>query len=219
METSGGHEIPLRPAADQGSKAWRQGYCACPAHWRVSWEPGGTGPYLPTFQQQDCFSGDSIMTTAYPFPVSGDEFKDKRVLVTGGTKGMGEAIVRRFTLGGAAVATTARSSLPKGQSPSLFVQTDVGTAEGVQRVVDRIQQEWDGLDILVNCLGGSDAPNGGFRALADDDWQRALNVNLLAAVRLNRAFLPRMIERKSGVVVHISSIQHRLPLYNSTLAS
>jgi NAD(P)-dependent dehydrogenase (short-subunit alcohol dehydrogenase family) len=131
---------------------------------------------------------------------------------------MGEAIVRRFTLSGAAVATTARSPLPKEQSPSIFVQTDVGTAEGVQKVVSRIQQEWDTLDILVNCLGGSEAPNGGFRALTDEDWQRALNVNLLAAVRLNRAFVPGMIERKSGVVVHISSIQHRLPLYDATLA-
>jgi len=158
------------------------------------------------------------MITVYPFPVSGDEFKNKRVLVTGGTKGMGEAIVRRFTLSGAAVATTARSPLPKGQSPSLFVQADIGTAQGVQTVVDRIQQEWDGLDILVNCLGGSEAPNGGFRALTDDDWQRALNVNLLAAVRLNRAFVPGMIERNSGVVIHISSIQHRLPLYDATLA-
>ena len=158
------------------------------------------------------------MMTAYPFPVSGDEFKGKRVLVTGGTKGTGEAIVRRFALSGADVATTARSPLPEGQSPSLFVQTDIGTAEGVQRIVDRIHQKWDGLDILVNCLGGSEAPNGGFRVLTDDDWQRAFNVNLLAAVRLNRAFVPRMIERKSGVVVHISSIQHRLPLYDATLA-
>ena len=158
------------------------------------------------------------MTQTYPFAISSDEFKDKRVLVTGGTKGMGEAIVRRFTMSGATVATTARSPLPAGQSPSIFVQTDIGTAEGIRKVVDRIKEVWNGLDILVNCLGGSEAPNGGFRALTDDDWQRALNVNLLAAVRLNRAFLPGMIERHSGVVIHISSIQHRLPLYDATLA-
>jgi NAD(P)-dependent dehydrogenase (short-subunit alcohol dehydrogenase family) len=54
--------------------------------------------------------------------------------------------------------------------------------------------------------------------LSDEDWQRILEVNLLAAVRLDRAFLPGMIERKSGVVIHISSIQHRLPFSNSTLA-
>ena len=156
-----------------------------------------------------------MMTAAYPFSVSGDEFQDKRVLVTGGTKGMGEAIVRRFTLSGARLATTARSPLPHGQSTSIFVQADIGTAEGVKKVVG---EAWNGLDILVNCLGGSEAPNGGFRALTDDDWQRALNVNLLAAVRLNRAFLPGMIEHHSGVVIHISSIQHRLPLYDATLA-
>ena len=158
------------------------------------------------------------MTMTYPFPVSADEFKGKRVLVTGGTKGMGQAMVRRFTLSGASVATTARSPLPDGQAVALFVQTDIGTAAGVQDVISRIQQEWGGLDILVNNVGGSDAPNGGYKALSDDDWQKALNVNLLASVRLDRVFLPGMIERKSGVILHISSIQHRLPLYDATLA-
>jgi NAD(P)-dependent dehydrogenase (short-subunit alcohol dehydrogenase family) len=157
------------------------------------------------------------MTDIYPFRVPVDEFKDKRVLVTGGTKGIGEAIVRRFTLGGALVATTARSPLPQGQVPALFVQADIGSAAGAQAVVDRIQQEWTGLDILINSAGGSDAPSGGFKVLSDRDWQTALDLNLLAAVRLDRAFLPGMIERKSGVILHISSIQHRLPLYDSTL--
>src|ERR1700680_3332702 len=79
--------------------------------------------------------GRSIMTT-YPFPLQDDEFKAKRVLVTGGTKGMGEAIVRRLTLGGGSVATIARSPLPEGQQPALFIQEDIGSAEGVQTVVD-----------------------------------------------------------------------------------
>jgi NAD(P)-dependent dehydrogenase (short-subunit alcohol dehydrogenase family) len=158
------------------------------------------------------------MTMAYRFPVLKDEFKDKRVLVTGGTKGMGEAMVRRFMLGGSSVATTARSPLHDDQKPGLFVQADLGTQEGVREVAGRILQEWGGVDILVNNVGGSEAPNGGFQALSDEDWQRALHVNLLAAVRLDRAFVPGMIERQSGIVIHISSIQHRLPLYDSTLA-
>jgi NAD(P)-dependent dehydrogenase (short-subunit alcohol dehydrogenase family) len=108
--------------------------------------------------------------------------------------------------------------MPEGQAVAPFVQTDIGTAAGVQEVIGRIQQEWGGINILVNNVGGSDAPNGGYEALSDDDWQKALNVNLLASVRLNRAFLPGMIERKSGVVLHISSIQHRLPLHDATLA-
>ena len=60
-----------------------------------------------------------MMAANYPFSVDGNEFRGKRVLVTGGTKGMGEAIVRRLTMGGALVATTARSSLPEGQKPAL----------------------------------------------------------------------------------------------------
>ena len=159
-----------------------------------------------------------MTTPNFRFPVLKDEFKDKRVLVTGGSKGMGDAIVRRFTLGGASVATTARSPSHADQKPALFVQADLGTPAGVQEVVSRVLQEWNGVDILVNNVGGSEAPNGGFQALSDEDWERALNVNLLAAVRLDRAFIPGMIERHSGAVIHISSIQHRLPLYDSTLA-
>src|SRR5439155_258130 len=83
---------------------------------------------------------------------------------------VGQAMVRRFTLSGASVATTARLPLPDGQAVAVFVQTDIGTAAGVQAVISRIQQEWTGLDILVNNVGGSDAPNGGYRALSDDDW-------------------------------------------------
>src|SRR5882762_1012136 len=117
-----------------------------------------------------------IMNTNYPFSVDANEFKGKRVLVSGGTKGMGEAMVRRLTLGGARVATTARSALPQGQAPALFVQEDIGMAEGVAKVCERIQREWGGLDVLVNNVGGSSAPNGGFGVLTDAHWQEALNV-------------------------------------------
>src|SRR5258708_15889543 len=104
------------------------------------------------------------MTMTYPFPVSADEFKGKRVLVTGGTKGMGQAMVRRFTLSGASVATTARSPLPDGQAVALFVQRDIGTAASVEDVIRRIHQEGGGLDILVNNVLRSDAPHRGYQA-------------------------------------------------------
>jgi len=158
------------------------------------------------------------MTDSYPFTVFGDEFKGKRVLVTGGTKGIGEAIALRFALSGASVATTARSEAAQGQNSTLFIKADLGTARGVQNVADRILQEWSRLDVLVNNVGGTETKPGGFEVLTDEDWQGILDVNLLAAVRLDRAFLPGMIERKSGVVIHISSVAHRLPFPNSTLA-
>src|ERR1700751_3210218 len=158
------------------------------------------------------------MTESYPFTVFGGEFKGKRVLVTGGTKGIGEAIARRFELRGASVATTARSEPTPGQASALFIKADIGTARGVQNVVDCIQQKWGGLDVLVNNVGGTETKPGGFEVLSDEDWQETLELNLLAAVRLDRIFIPGMIERRAGVVIHISSIAHRLPFSNSTLA-
>jgi NAD(P)-dependent dehydrogenase (short-subunit alcohol dehydrogenase family) len=154
----------------------------------------------------------------HPHFVDGSEFREKRILMAGGIKGMGEAIVRRLTMGGGSVATAARSQLPRGHQPALFVQEDIGTADGVQAVVDRLLKEWDGVDILVNCVGGSEASNGGFQMLTDDHWQKTLNVNRMAAVRSDRSLLPGMLERGSGVILHIASIQHRLPLHDSTLA-
>src|ERR1700752_2157461 len=96
------------------------------------------------------------------------EFAGKRALVTGGTKGMGEAIVRRLGAGGATVMTTARSPRPDGQG-AWFVQADLSTRDGVDRVVRDVLARLGGLDILVNNVGGSDAPSGGVLALTDDD--------------------------------------------------
>jgi NAD(P)-dependent dehydrogenase (short-subunit alcohol dehydrogenase family) len=141
--------------------------------------------------------GDSAMM-AYPFSFLPQEFKGKRVLITGGTKGVGAATVQRFQMSGALVATTARSAYSESDSSPLFVKADIGTSSGVQGVVDRVEREWGGIDILVNNVGGTETKPGGFEALTDEDWQNILNINLLAAVRLDRAFLPGMIERGSA---------------------
>ncbi|OAM89213.1 short-chain dehydrogenase, partial [Termitidicoccus mucosus] len=72
--------------------------------------------------------------------------------------------------------------------------------------------------ILVSNLGGSTAPGGGVLALTDAMWQETLELNLLSAVRLDRALLPAMLRQAAGVIVHITSIQRRLPLFEATLA-
>ncbi len=151
------------------------------------------------------------------FSIDPDEFSGKRVLVTGGTKGAGAAIVRRLAAAGAVTVTTARSA-SDGQDASLFVKADLTTVEGVGRIADAIMGELGGVDILVHNLGGSKTPGGGFAAIDDERWRQELDLNLMAAVRLDRALLPQMIERRSGVVIHISSIQRRLPLHESTIA-
>ena len=146
------------------------------------------------------------------------EFDGKRAFVTGGSKGVGEAIVRRLASGGATVATTARSPLPDGHAAKFFVQADVSTREGVDKVIREVVNRFGGLDILIHNVGGSGAAGGGALALSDADWQAAIDMNLLAAVRLDRGFLPSMLKQGSGVIIHISSIQRMLPLYDSTLA-
>jgi len=150
--------------------------------------------------------------------MSDQEFAGKRALVTGGTKGMGEAIVQRLRGSGATVVTTARSAPADLLQPGLFIAADLSTTEGVEKVVSSVRDRLGGVDILVNNVGGSSAPGGGFAALSDDDWQAALNQNLLAAVRLDRGLLPAMVRQGSGVIIHISSIQRRLPLFEATLA-
>ncbi len=145
------------------------------------------------------------------------DFDGRRILVTGGTRGIGEAIVARLIRGGGNVIATARS-LPPGGAPDRFVQADLSTREGIDRVVKAVMDRLGGLDILIHNVGGSAARGGGALALSDHDWQHAFDTNLFAAVRLDRAFLPSMLKQGSGVIIHISSIQRTLPLFEATLA-
>jgi len=145
------------------------------------------------------------------------EFHGKRILVTGGTRGIGAAIVDRLTAGGGQLITTGRSvqsDIPRDG----FIQADISTADGIDQIVRAITERLGGIDILIHNVGGSAAHGGGALALTDDDWQHAFDTNLFAAVRLDRAFLPAMIKQCLGVIVHISSIQRTLPLYDATLA-
>jgi len=151
-------------------------------------------------------------------PTFSAEFDGKRTLVTGGTRGIGEAIVRRLRDSGAKVVTTARSTPHDLRQPELFVEADLSTAEGTNQVIRTVRDRLGGIDILVHNAGGSSAPGGGFAALTDELWQDAVNQNLLAAVRLDRGLLPWMLAQGSGVIIHISSIQRSLPLFEATLA-
>jgi len=158
------------------------------------------------------------MTKPYPFSTSADEFADKRVLVTGGTRGIGAAVVRRFQLAGARVAATARSAPAHAMDGVLFIPADIGTPAGAESIVSRLTADWGGLDILVSNAGGVETKPGGFESLSDADWQAIIDLNLVGPARLDRAFVPGMIERGSGVVIHIGSVSARLPIAaNSTL--
>jgi NAD(P)-dependent dehydrogenase (short-subunit alcohol dehydrogenase family) len=139
----------------------------------------------------------------------------RRALITGGTMGAGAATVALFRELGARVLTTARTK-PADFSVDAFVEADLTTKAGTQAVIDGVHRELGGVDILVNVLGGSSAPSGGFAALEDAEWDKEFNLNFFPAVRLDRALIPGMIERGSGVVIHVTSIQNGLPLPEAT---
>jgi NAD(P)-dependent dehydrogenase (short-subunit alcohol dehydrogenase family) len=146
-----------------------------------------------------------------------NELSGKIALVTGGTKGTGKAIAERLLQAGATVIITARNAPEQANADLHFISADLSTADGTNQVISEVLSRYGKLDILVNNLGGSSTPAGGFAALTDQDWESTLQANLLAPVRLDRAFLPPMVERKSGVIIHVASIQGKLPLYDSTL--
>lgn len=146
-----------------------------------------------------------------------NELSGKIALVTGGTKGAGRAIADRLLQADAKVIVTARNAPEKENSRVHFIASDLSKAEGAKKVVSEVLSAYGRMDILVNNLGSSETPAGGYAALTDQDWEVTLQANLLAPVRLDRAFLPQMIAQKSGVIIHIASIQGKLPLYDSTL--
>ncbi len=146
------------------------------------------------------------------------QLESKRALVTGGTKGVGEAVAGVLREAGARVLVTARSQPANLAHADHFVAADVSTVAGATVVANGVHERLGGIDIIVHVVGGSSAPAGGFAVLDDNEWQKALDQNLLAAVRLDRLLLPSMLEQGSGVIIHITSIQRQLPLPEATIA-
>ncbi|MBB4682595.1 oxidoreductase [Amycolatopsis jiangsuensis] len=143
-------------------------------------------------------------------PSSVDGLDDLRVLVTGGSRGLGAATAARFVDAGAQVLATARSA-PADPDPRIhFLTGDLGTQEGAAAVARQALEHAGGIDVLVDNAGSATPPIETVRR-DDESWLADLNANLLAAVRLDRHLVPGMVERGSGVVVHVSSVASHLP--------
>jgi NAD(P)-dependent dehydrogenase (short-subunit alcohol dehydrogenase family) len=141
----------------------------------------------------------------------------KRALVSGGTRGIGAAIAARLKAGGANVTVTGRHARDHLAADD-FIAADVTTVEGTDAVIEQIAGH-GGVDIIVHVAGGgASAPSGGFANLTPELWRQTLELNLLGAVRLDRGLIPAMIDAEAGAIVHITSIQRKMPLYDATLA-
>ncbi|OBB47016.1 SDR family oxidoreductase [Mycobacterium sp. 852002-51961_SCH5331710] len=129
----------------------------------------------------------------------------KTALVTGSTQGIGLAIAEALAGSGARVAVNGRSrarvdeAVAKLDGDVLGVAADVATEEGVAELLERLHD----VDILVNNLGIFGAVPA--REITDEQWRTYFEVNVLAAARLIRAYLPAMTERGWGRVIQIAS--------------
>ena len=134
---------------------------------------------------------------------------DRRVLVTGGTHGMGAATAQLLAEMGARVLVAARS-IPDGFGLPA-VAADVSETTGAVAIGRAVAEQLGGVDAIVHFVGSSFAKPGGVLALTDADWDQSLATNLLSAVRIDRALVPGMVLQGSGSIVHVSSLQWKRP--------
>jgi 3-oxoacyl-[acyl-carrier protein] reductase len=140
--------------------------------------------------------------------------KDKRILVTGGSRGLGAGIARAVAAEGARVALVARASddLEKvaTETRGVAVPGDLTTSAGPAGAVETAIVALGGLDGLVVNSGGP--PTGTFEQLDEETWRRAIDGTLLAAIRLIRAALPGLREGRDPAIVIVLSSSVREPV-------
>jgi 3-oxoacyl-[acyl-carrier protein] reductase len=144
----------------------------------------------------------------------------KVALVSAGSKGLGRAIAEEFAAEGMSVVICARddSVLQKtaGEIRSstgagiLAIAGDVSKPEDVERITNAAFERFGAVDVLVTNAGGP--PSGNFESLTSEMWQDAVDLTLMSAINLTSRILPRMIERKWGRVINVTSITVKQPV-------
>ncbi len=125
-------------------------------------------------------------------------FADARVLVTGAASGLGAALVQRFRAGGARVIGTDLVAADD------VVRHDVTSDDDWAAVARRVEDEWGGLDVLVNNAGI--AGGGRIELCSLEEWHRMFEVNLFGLVRGTRTFTPVFKRQRSGRIVNVASL-------------
>lgn len=146
----------------------------------------------------------------------------RSVLVMAGSQGIGLASALGFHAAGAKVTICARSAGPleeaAAQMPGcLALEADASLPEDIERVVREASGHFGPVEVLVNNVGGP--PAGKFDALSDAEWENAVNLTLMSAIRASRAVLPAMRARRWGRIVNISSYGVKQPVPGLTLSN
>jgi NAD(P)-dependent dehydrogenase (short-subunit alcohol dehydrogenase family) len=137
----------------------------------------------------------------------------RSAVVTGGSRGIGLAIVRGLAAAGVRVTVGARKSSVEleelaGTGPVQVVLTDLADPAGPASLIEHAGER---IDVLVNNVGGAPARTGGFLSITDADWHATIELDLMTAIRTTRAALPAMLGAGTGVIVSICSVNARLP--------
>jgi NAD(P)-dependent dehydrogenase (short-subunit alcohol dehydrogenase family) len=137
----------------------------------------------------------------------------RTAIVTGASRGIGLAITRGLSANGARVVAGARRSSPEldqlaKEGSVRVLEVDLADPGGPGRLVALAEGR---IDILVNNVGTAPARTGGFLDISDEDWQRTITLDLMAAVRATRAVLPAMLTAGQGAIVTICSVNASLP--------
>lgn len=144
--------------------------------------------------------------------------RNKTAVVTGASTGIGLAIGQALAEAGAYVFAGARRNRPELQAleaagSATFIAADLSTAEGPAALV-AAAAERGGIDILVNNVGAVAPRFGGILSVTDEEWEAALALNVMSAVRTTRAAVPHMLASGGGSIIMIGSVNATLPEWN-----
>jgi len=142
------------------------------------------------------------------------KLKDQVALVTGGSRGIGRAIVKKFCAEGAKVACVYRGNkeaadklvqeVSQSGGTALALQCDVADASAVQQTVERVEKEWDRFDILVNNAGI--IKDDLFVRMEPEAWQSVLQTNLGGTYNFCRAVAYTLMKQRRGRIINVSSV-------------
>ena len=136
-------------------------------------------------------------------------FKDKKILITGATGGIGKALVKKFvSLEGNVLATgtkTEKLNALKEEFPNInILKFDISDHSKIEEFIENTSSQLDGLDVLVN-NAGINMDNLSLR-MKDEEWKKVIDINLGATFFLCKYAIKKMLKNKYGRIVNITSI-------------